>query len=94
MFIKTLGREITIGAYTRGIARQVSEKALEGVNVNAADIANMQMPAINAELSDQLQISLLTGLSRDVLDTLEIEEYDEIKKAVDAVVKKKTPTKK
>lgn len=85
MFIKTLNSEIEIKEFTRSVSRQMQEKLMEGVVVKGDQAigSNPDIPAINALRAEELAISLLTGLSQEVLDSLTDKEYAELKTAVE-----------
>ncbi len=48
-------------------------------------------PAVNVDKSEELAVSLVSGLSLEEIDSLSIEEYDTLKEAVNV---KKNTTKK
>lgn len=48
-------------------------------------------PAVNVDKSEELAVSLVSGLSLEEIDSLSIEEYDSLKEAVNV---KKNTTKK
>ena len=76
-------REITLLPYTRAMARAVNEKLLENVIVKAGDDGNQtDIPAINADRSEELAVKLVSGLTQQEIDELPSEEYTKLKIAV------------
>lgn len=84
MFIKTLGREITILEVTRKVSRQMQEELMKGVIVKGDQPIGTtpDIPAVNALRAEELCISLLSGLSQEELDSLADDEYNTIREAV------------
>lgn len=81
--LETLARDIEIKPYTRAIARAVNEKLLEGVVVRSGDNGQQtDIPAVNADRSEELAVQLITGLSRDEVGSLSVEEYNTLKDAL------------
>ena len=77
------GKEIVLNPYTRAIAKAVNEKLLDGVivwTVNGEQ--TMNVPAVNADRSEQLLIRLMTWLTDNDIDALLQEEYIELKKVI------------
>ena len=73
--------------YTRGIAKAVSDKMLDGVIIKSIDgVQNMEMPATNNAKSEQLLVQLMTGLSEAEIDALANEEYEELSKEIAKIV--------
>ena len=76
-------KEIVLNPYTRAIARQVNEKLLEGVIVGSTGgEQTMNVPAVNADRSEQLLIKLMSGLSDSEIDGLLVDEYLALKKEI------------
>lgn len=82
-------KEIVLKPYTRGIARQVNEKMLEGVIVKQGAEAQMEVPAINWEKSEALLVSLMSWLSPQELDDLSVSDYEELKKEINKEIQGK-----
>lgn len=89
MHIKTLNRDIELQPYTRGMDKKVKEKMMEWVVFSEDGKGNF--PAVNVDKSEELAVSLVSGLSLEEIDSLSIEEYDTLKEAVNV---KKNTTKK
>lgn len=81
MFIKSLNLEVTFNPYTRKIQKAVQNALMENVEFSPGDV-NPSFPAKNADKSEEILISMISGLSVDQLDSLLDEEYQELKKAI------------
>lgn len=91
VFIKSLDREVEIKPYTRGIARQVNEKLMEGVVVSNTERGQeTNIVAVNGPRSEELLVRLMTGLSQTEIDGLLNEEYESLKAAVNEETQKKS----
>ena len=91
VFIKSLDREVEIKPYTRGIARQVNEKLMEGVVVSNTERGQeTNIVAVNGPRSEELLVRLMTGLSQSEIDGLLNEEYESLKSAVNEETQKKS----
>ncbi len=94
MLLKSINKEITLLPYSRGIAKQVNEKLLDGVMAKSEwGQEQMNMPVINIDRAEELAIQLVSGLTIEEMDALSIEDYNELKKFVDVNVKKNVPKK-
>lgn len=77
------GKKIVLNPYTRAISKAVNEKLLDGVIVGTSGREQtMNVPAVNADRSEQLLIKLITGLSDEEIDAMLHEEYINLKKEI------------
>ncbi len=85
--MKVNWKDIVFLPYTRSVSRQVNEKLLEGVIVSGAGVnQTMDVPAINADHSEQLLVELMTWLSPTEVDALTVSDYDQIKAEIQKII--------
>ena len=81
--LESINKDITLNPYTRRIARAVNEKLLENVIVeNGENGQKTDIPAINADRSEETAIQLISGLTSPEMDNLSVEDYNTLKAAV------------
>lgn len=91
--LTSINKEITLGTYTRRIARAINEKLLEGVIVKSGELGNeTEVPAINADRAEELGIKLISGLSPAEMDELSVDDYNLLKDEFNKATQKKTET--
>jgi len=81
----------TFVPYTRGMARQVQDKLMEGVKISTSEGKNVtDIPPTNGDRADELKVRLVTNMTQEEIDGLDNKDYEKCLAEVEKYIEKKS----